>query len=312
FEGGSVRLVSCGTGSADGAAAELARELGVEVKAPTDTVWIHPDGTLTVGPTPDAASGGWSRTAPSGESEIVEGSAQLGDEALERADEAVPAGRKLTDKDIDHIRQGDKGGASGGHDFDLNIQQLEANGYRPVTKEQFNRIVEDEQAFQRMDTLALEMRRDAVEANKALKSKFGDEMKAWIAGGRQGPRPTEPDLFEVPDLLDRADFGLPDDPQKVFCVEPGPGGTRRGAVFPSKSHKTGKAWFPDGTGPDELQKIADDLQASKPGVPMKGSTGTTWTGRVENEQGGYPVVMIDDGNGGVTMTPDLAGWEVTR
>ncbi|MEQ1571454.1 MAG: hypothetical protein ABMA64_37855, partial [Myxococcota bacterium] len=67
------------------------RELGVEVKAPTDTVWIHPDGTLTVGPTPDAASGGWSRTTPSGESELVEGSAQLGDDALERADEAVPA-----------------------------------------------------------------------------------------------------------------------------------------------------------------------------------------------------------------------------
>ncbi|MEQ1569735.1 MAG: hypothetical protein ABMA64_29135 [Myxococcota bacterium] len=62
----------------------------MEVKAPTDTVWIHPDGTLTVGPTPDAASGGWSRTTPSGESELVEGSAQLGDDALEHADEAVP------------------------------------------------------------------------------------------------------------------------------------------------------------------------------------------------------------------------------
>ncbi|MEQ1572153.1 MAG: hypothetical protein ABMA64_41380, partial [Myxococcota bacterium] len=76
--------------------------LGVEVKAPTDTVWIHPDGTLTVGPTPDAATGGWSRTTPSGESELVEGSAQLGDQALEHADEAVPVGRReVSDSEIE-------------------------------------------------------------------------------------------------------------------------------------------------------------------------------------------------------------------
>jgi hypothetical protein len=101
FEGGSVRLVSCGTGQADGAASKLAKELGVEVKAPTDTVWIHPDGTLTVGPTPDTSSGGWSRSTPDGAHEVVEDSARLGDEALERADEAVPVGGKeLSDSDV--------------------------------------------------------------------------------------------------------------------------------------------------------------------------------------------------------------------
>jgi hypothetical protein len=92
--GESVRLVACGTGQADGAAARLARELGVDVKAPTDTVWIHPDGTLTVGPTPDASSGGWSVTTPGGAQEVVEDSARLGDDALERVDEAVGVGRR--------------------------------------------------------------------------------------------------------------------------------------------------------------------------------------------------------------------------
>jgi hypothetical protein len=92
FDGDSVRLISCGTGNADGPAADLARHLNVEVKAPTDTVWIHPDGTLTVGPTPDAPAGGWSKTNPSGQmDEVVEDSAKLGDDALERADEAIPA-----------------------------------------------------------------------------------------------------------------------------------------------------------------------------------------------------------------------------
>jgi hypothetical protein len=89
-----VRLVACGSGQADGAAARLSRELGVDVKAPTDTVWIHPDGTLTVGPTPDAPSGGWSRTSPDGASEVVEGSARVGEDGLRRADEAVAAGTR--------------------------------------------------------------------------------------------------------------------------------------------------------------------------------------------------------------------------
>ena len=92
FDGESVRLIACGSGQADGAAARLSRELGVDVKAPTDTVWIHPDGTLTVGPTPDAPTGGWSRTAPDGAQEFVEDSARLSDEALAGADDAVAIG----------------------------------------------------------------------------------------------------------------------------------------------------------------------------------------------------------------------------
>ena len=91
---GSSCASSCSSGQADGAAARLSRELGVDVKAPTDTVWIHPDGTLTVGPTPDAPSGGWSRTSPDGASEVVEGSARVGDDGLRVADDAVAAGPK--------------------------------------------------------------------------------------------------------------------------------------------------------------------------------------------------------------------------
>ncbi len=84
----------------------------------------------------------------------------------------------------------------------------------------------------------------------------------------------------------------------------------RGAVFPSSSHVNGKAWFPDGTEPSDLQRIADDLDASGPGVPIVGSDGTVWIGHVPNDQGGYPVVMIDDGAGGITMTPDLKKWSL--
>lgn len=97
----------------------------------------------------------------------------------------------------------------------------------------------------------------------------------------------------------------------MFCIEDGPGGTSRGAVFPSDSHETGKAWFPPGTEPDHLQKIIDDLEDAGPGRPMD-SGGRVWTGTVPNDQGGYPVVMIDDGNGGVTLTPDLQGWEIPQ
>ena len=92
YDGGSVRLIACGSGQADGAAAKLSRELGADVKAPNDTAWIHPDGTITVGPRPDTPSGGWSRTSSDGASELVEDSARLSDDALEQADDAVAAG----------------------------------------------------------------------------------------------------------------------------------------------------------------------------------------------------------------------------
>ena len=60
YTGGPVRLIACSSGACSkGAAQKLANELGAAVKAPTDTVWIHPGGRLTVGPTPTSRTGSW-------------------------------------------------------------------------------------------------------------------------------------------------------------------------------------------------------------------------------------------------------------
>ena len=52
-EGTPVKLISCSTGDATGSspcfAQRLADELGVTVTAPTDTVWVFSDGSMTIG-----------------------------------------------------------------------------------------------------------------------------------------------------------------------------------------------------------------------------------------------------------------------
>ena len=60
YHGGDIRLCSCGTG-ADGAisANALAHQLGINILAPSDTLWIHYDGTMTIGPTAKANTGEW-------------------------------------------------------------------------------------------------------------------------------------------------------------------------------------------------------------------------------------------------------------
>lgn len=58
YPGGPIRLLSCSTGKLpDGAAQNLANKLGVEVVAPTDTLWAYPSGRLTVGSTALRSSG---------------------------------------------------------------------------------------------------------------------------------------------------------------------------------------------------------------------------------------------------------------
>jgi hypothetical protein len=65
YQGGPVRLISCGTGSLDtGAAQNLANKLGAEVMAPTDTLWILPDGRMTIGLQPRANTGSWRHFYP--------------------------------------------------------------------------------------------------------------------------------------------------------------------------------------------------------------------------------------------------------
>lgn len=88
-------------------------------------------------------------------------------------------------------------------------------------------------------------------------------------------------------------------------------GLSPGAVFPSEGHIAGKAWFPEGVGEADIQQMAREMRASGPGKPMvEGSPARVWTSLQNGPKGPYPVVMIDDGNGGITLTPDLKAWEL--
>ena len=60
YGGGNIRLISCEAG-ADGATAAqaLADLLKVDVMAPSDVVWIMPDGSMTIGITPSVNDGEW-------------------------------------------------------------------------------------------------------------------------------------------------------------------------------------------------------------------------------------------------------------
>lgn len=60
YKSGGIRLLSCSTGKLDsGFAQNLANKLGVPVKAPTDTLWVWPNGRLTIGPTQLSNTGSW-------------------------------------------------------------------------------------------------------------------------------------------------------------------------------------------------------------------------------------------------------------
>lgn len=49
YQGGNIRLLSCGAGaSRSGFAEELAKELGVEVLAPTETLWVADNGEMFI------------------------------------------------------------------------------------------------------------------------------------------------------------------------------------------------------------------------------------------------------------------------
>ncbi len=104
-EGTPIRLISCESGAAsDGIAKNLANKMGVEVKAPTETVWIHPDGNLTIGATPTAKTGKWETFKPGKVEKPAVGAEPHGPEAPEAAaaggaepagpSDAVAAGRR--------------------------------------------------------------------------------------------------------------------------------------------------------------------------------------------------------------------------
>ena len=65
--GESIRLISCSSGaSPTGIAQNLSNKLGMKVVAPTDKLWIHPNGNLTIGRTPTANTGQWVNFNPGG------------------------------------------------------------------------------------------------------------------------------------------------------------------------------------------------------------------------------------------------------
>jgi hypothetical protein len=60
-----VRLLACKSGMhPKGVAQQLANKLGVPVEAPSDKLYIHPDGTLTIGPHETRNTGRWEEFTP--------------------------------------------------------------------------------------------------------------------------------------------------------------------------------------------------------------------------------------------------------
>ena len=60
YNGGKIRLVSCKTGSKTGMFAQnLANKMGVTVRAPSDTLYIFPNGKMVVGPSKFRNTGRW-------------------------------------------------------------------------------------------------------------------------------------------------------------------------------------------------------------------------------------------------------------
>jgi hypothetical protein len=65
YSGGAIRLASCQTGACDaGVAQNLANKLGVPVMAPTDTLFVFPNGKTVIGPNHFTNSGQWKTFSP--------------------------------------------------------------------------------------------------------------------------------------------------------------------------------------------------------------------------------------------------------
>lgn len=60
YKKGNIRLLSCRTGSETGTFAQnLANKMGVTVRAPSDTLFIFPNGKMVIGPDMRTNSGRW-------------------------------------------------------------------------------------------------------------------------------------------------------------------------------------------------------------------------------------------------------------
>lgn len=60
YSGGKIRLISCSTGKdSKGFAQNLANKMGVTVLAPSDTLYIYPNGKTVIGPNQFKNTGRW-------------------------------------------------------------------------------------------------------------------------------------------------------------------------------------------------------------------------------------------------------------
>jgi hypothetical protein len=65
YNGGAIRLASCQTGACEvGFAQNLANKMGVPVMAPTDTLFVFPNGKTVIGPNQFTNSGQWKTFYP--------------------------------------------------------------------------------------------------------------------------------------------------------------------------------------------------------------------------------------------------------
>ncbi len=65
WNGGPIRLIACETGAEDALTAQAVADiLGVPVMAPTDLVWVRPDGYMTIGPDKLTNTGSWRIVEP--------------------------------------------------------------------------------------------------------------------------------------------------------------------------------------------------------------------------------------------------------
>jgi hypothetical protein len=70
YMGGAIRLISCGTASESAISAqELANIMGVDILAPSDTVWVDFEGNMTIGKEPKENTGEWVKLKPKGRHE---------------------------------------------------------------------------------------------------------------------------------------------------------------------------------------------------------------------------------------------------
>ena len=67
YVGGEIRLISCSSGACStGVAQNLANKMGTRVIAPNGTLWLHPNGNMTIGPGPWRDVGEWITFVPGG------------------------------------------------------------------------------------------------------------------------------------------------------------------------------------------------------------------------------------------------------